>query len=621
MGENPPHSSWQGRPARTHYVILSDLHINIGIPQPMGRWPLVEDFFFDAEFESLLRKLRTEAQGDGSPSFRWTLIINGDFAEFLQILDWPGDPVSRRGGKIEWNLENYEFGPGGWAEAPWKTVPGFQKEIRDGLASGEDESAWKLKRVYDGHRVVFKAIADFVAAGHSVVMIKGNHDVEFYWPGVKEQFIRLLCHSIDYPYTKCQAQLGEWRNQDFRGACQIFANGGTIEFAELSYEDELVYVEHGNQYEPANSFAHFDEPINRVLRAGQTYLEMPFGSILVRYFLNGIESHFQDADNIKPTATAIKRIFKRSYFHALRVLIPNLGRFLDALTFPPAWINLWKILNPAYFTYAIVLVGLLVIYPFSRALAFFSSQTCADPVAWWQFIKEIYGFWTTIGGLAAILLTFFGSFILSDEPLYLRKAACDVWKQLTKGQRFIIFGHTHDPDYWQLGDTNVWYFNTGTWTKVFSEAEALTRPERQLAYLKVVDGKAELLEWVPELANPEQPLRLEEDAAPIRKASSAYLREAGIPQNGLSPFAETGQRIKRIASNVKRFIETVVGLPAKVLWPAFCFSLRVLRVPYRLPKHILRRRDIGREVSRDVKAIGYWLEASWKSLRNGWHQS
>jgi hypothetical protein len=91
MGENPAHSSSQGPPARTHYVILSDLHINIGIPQPMGRWPLVEDFFFDAEFESLLRKFRTDAQGDGSPSFKWTLIINGDFAEFLQILDWPGD--------------------------------------------------------------------------------------------------------------------------------------------------------------------------------------------------------------------------------------------------------------------------------------------------------------------------------------------------------------------------------------------------------------------------------------------------------------------------------------------------------------------------------------------------
>ena len=583
----------------------------------MGRWPMVEDFFFDSEFESLLRKLRADAQGNRPPSFRWTLIINGDFAEFLQILDWPGDPASRRGGKIEWNLENYEFGPGGWAEVLWKTVPGFQKEIRDGLASSEDESAWKLKRVYDGHRVVFKAIAEFVTAGHDLVMIKGNHDVEFYWQGVKEEFIRLLCRSIDYPYTKCQAQLQRWRNQDFRGACQIFPDGGTIEFAELSYEDELVYVEHGNQYEPANSFAHFDEPINRVLRAGQTYLEMPFGSILVRYFFNGIESHFPEADNIKPTATAIKRIFKRSYLRALWVLIPNLGRFVDALSFPPAWINLWKVLNPAYFTYLIGLVGLVVAYPVSRAWPTLSFQTCSDPLAWWNLIKEIYGFWTTAGGIAAILLTIFGDFILSGEPQYLRKAACGVQKRMAKGQRFIIFGHTHDPDYWQLGDTNVWYFNTGTWTKVFSEAEALTRPERQLAYLKIIDGNAELLEWVPELPNPEKPLRLAEDAAPIGEASATYLKEAGIVHKGLSSFSEIGQRIKRIASRVKRFIETVIGLPAMALWPVFCFSSRVLRVPYRLPKHILRGRDVGREVWRDVMAIGYWLKASWECLRTG----
>ena len=41
--------------------------------------------------------------------------------------------------------------------------------------------------VAERHRVVFEALAAFVARGHALTIVHGNHDVEFHWDGVKDE--------------------------------------------------------------------------------------------------------------------------------------------------------------------------------------------------------------------------------------------------------------------------------------------------------------------------------------------------------------------------------------------------------------------------------------------------
>jgi hypothetical protein len=60
-------------------------------------------------------------------------------------------------------------------------------------------------------------------------------------------------------------------------------------------------------------------------------------------------------------------------------------------------------------------------------------------------------------------------------------------------------GHTHDADLQSIGSKGQEYFNTGTWTKVFSQEEQLIRDPSELLVLQGVRRPggmtAKLLQW------------------------------------------------------------------------------------------------------------------------------
>jgi hypothetical protein len=66
------------------------------------------------------------------------------------------------------------------------------------------------------------------------------------------------------------------------------------------------------------------------------------------------------------------------------------------------------------------------------------------------------------------------------------------------GVRYVTMGHTHDTALRQLQNGGE-YFNTGTWTKVFSNEERLVREESELVFVQAIrhaDGlKVKLLKW------------------------------------------------------------------------------------------------------------------------------
>ena len=55
------------------------------------------------------------------------------------------------------------------------------EEREHGLGNSADHGRLKLRAVAARHPAVLQALADFVADGHALTIVHGNHDVEFHW--------------------------------------------------------------------------------------------------------------------------------------------------------------------------------------------------------------------------------------------------------------------------------------------------------------------------------------------------------------------------------------------------------------------------------------------------------
>jgi hypothetical protein len=84
----------------------------------------------------------------------------------------------------------------------------------------------------------------------------------------------------------------------------------------------------------------------------------------------------------------------------------------------------------------------------------------------------------------------------------------------------VMMGHTHDADLQSFGEAE--YFNTGTWTKVFSEEERLIRDDIEYVFVQGLREEAglqlRLMEWDDATQEPRL-LKLFEDEAPERKGA------------------------------------------------------------------------------------------------------
>ncbi|MGD2207405.1 MAG: hypothetical protein PVH17_11570, partial [Anaerolineae bacterium] len=168
-----------------------------------------------------------------------------------------------------------------------------RRERRHGLGTLWQEVVWKLTHVYRGHREFFAALAWFIACGNEVILLKGNHDVELHWPQVHDghfphvltDVYRDLCGGgavgpafDDYPPEMLKGL------PDPPSFETLLPQRFTFE-DWFYYERDLVYVEHGNQYEPADSSVYFLAP---VMPSDPKRIELPWGAFMVRYFYNKI---------------------------------------------------------------------------------------------------------------------------------------------------------------------------------------------------------------------------------------------------------------------------------------------------------------------------------------------
>lgn len=242
-------------------IILSDLHMGAGFFN--GANPL-EDFRHDRQFRDFVLALRDESESNGRPM---DLILNGDFIEFLQV---PAVPVAEYDPRRRYPEEAYR-------------------------STTEANSVLRTDLVIAGHRPVFEGLAAFLSERprRAVTIIKGNHDILLHWPGV------------------------QWR---IRQALEATGpRAALLTFAERSFCQDGVYVEHGNQYrDPLNALDNFENPVDP---NHPDRLQMPVGSRFVIEFFNHVEYQKWWVDAVKPITALIAYGMVLEPLFALKALV------------------------------------------------------------------------------------------------------------------------------------------------------------------------------------------------------------------------------------------------------------------------------------------------------------
>ena len=420
---------------RTLYVI-SDLHLAAGRNATTHNYSGTENFFADDIFCRFLADLAIQAKGHGM------LAINGDFIDFLRITNVPRSREQLE----EWKLllEHVQI---------QMTIDALRRsydndtELKYGLKTHEYKSVWKILICSKGHSPVFAALAKWILDGNQLVIIKGNHDLEWYWPGVQDAFRVLISR-------------------------QIVGAGVDLKEHIRFYQDVLivndrVYLEHGHRYENITWS-------NKVLMPNGTELNLPFGSFMNRYLLNKIEISYPYLDNIRPRTNILPVLIRERFPLALQVLF-NYIPFVFKL------IPKWEIWNAFKYLLEIVLiigipVGITGYAVYETGI--FSLDLPSQGIGHW-FIGQLKN-------VFLLVLSYVIGRVLAwaklREPGSLFKHALDILDN-RQGLRIVTFGHTHDPE--QKESRGRRYFNTGTWMPVYEIAAAEVRMDLTYSFLRI----------------------------------------------------------------------------------------------------------------------------------------
>src|SRR3954465_3479644 len=225
---------------RPHNLLaISDLHLGCDL-KPAAR--LDKPRSTDAPLASFLDWHATHRDG-GKP---WRLILNGDIVDFVTITLVPHEPV------------------------PFE-ISAEERAI--GLAPTEPKCVWKLRRTAERHAAVFDALARFVHRGNSVHIIRGNHDSEWRWPAVQEEFRRILTERSGAPRRKIDRR---------------------VEFHDWFYlEPGFFYAEHGHAHDHYSVQTDFFSAHN-----DDSEIELPLSSKVLRYFVNRYTEQVEVADDV-----------------------------------------------------------------------------------------------------------------------------------------------------------------------------------------------------------------------------------------------------------------------------------------------------------------------------------
>jgi len=187
-------------------------------------------------------------------------------------------------------------------------------ERRYGFLPTPERSADKLESIYRGHPLFFRALAWFVGQGHRVVFLRGNHDLDLFWPEAQERLRAFIIR-------EAPAALGGGE-----GHPSLKSLAGRILFRPgwLYYRRGLFYAEHGSQYEMLNACAN---PIRPVLFRDGHRLNLPVGSLGVICFHNHLEDRFPEWENQGAHGVVLLDLLRRHPLEMFGLLLRHSGDF------------------------------------------------------------------------------------------------------------------------------------------------------------------------------------------------------------------------------------------------------------------------------------------------------
>ncbi len=191
------------------YLLFSDVHIGADLVDHVH--PCPDRAHADEETRALRAMLRYYRVRPPAPDRRWCLVVAGDLVDFVGM-SLPPRPRSE--------------------QVPLLTPP-TPEEAAHGLGSALDHAVAKMHAVAERHPELFAELGAFLAAGHRLVVVRGNHDLDFHWEGVRQAFVDAVLAGA--PTDSLHA---------------LEAIESRIEFHPwFYYVDGLLYVEHGHQFD------------------------------------------------------------------------------------------------------------------------------------------------------------------------------------------------------------------------------------------------------------------------------------------------------------------------------------------------------------------------------------
>ena len=460
-GENPLIVEYdaEGR----EVALISDLHIAAGL-DANKRYDGTENFFNDDAFARFIDYLRSETEpGNG------LLVINGDFVDFIRVVDLPESNEDF----TDWHESLQEIGINkSVAELRGSISP---KERELGFKTHDYKSAWRLWRASAGHSKFFDALARWLGDGQKLMVIKGNHDLEWYWPAVRNALRLDLAKRLE---SITGRDLEEILKNDILPHIDFIDDAVVI--------DTDLYIEHGHRYDK------YTYVVGDPALPGDQELNIPFGSFFNRYLLNRLEVAYPYLDNVHPRQDLLPMLIRERFPLAMHVIFKHIPFMI-------------RIIPKQYYRYMFsrfLTTILALLLPLIAGVVFLvwqkpeflegllnSSGTSDSPTLLESVGQFITG---TLGNVGWLILSYLLAQLLAAYQLEgggvasLNKEGERILRN--PDYRIVTMGHTHTPDQFEVDGR--WFLNSGTWVPVVEASSASLRYSRTFCFIRLTRNES-----------------------------------------------------------------------------------------------------------------------------------
>lgn len=433
-----------------HTLVISDVHLCEAVHSdgPWMRWRQ-RPYFPDAEFVGLVDHLLVRLP----PGEHAELVFNGDLFDFDagRVID---------------------------GRAVFEDLPRTEPVARE-----------LIERILDDHPGYVAAVGRFLAAGHHVVFVSGNHDPQLGFDRVRRFIRERLALAAGHPRFADAVHFRAWFHHTAEG----------------------IHIEHGNQFDPYCSFRYPMLPLLPPERGRDRVIAPTVGSITFRLLgsrLGTMNPHFDDSwdmsfgDYLRHWSKHYLRTehslawtffagsfrivaqtfqgrdagsadrFHRNVEAAARETRCDPDRVAEhaRLFAPPADEALHKVIREFYVDR--VVLGALSAGAIVAPLVARSRRTVS----------------VALGAIFLMLGYELASPSRGLDDNYRRIAARARDIARIYGSRAVVFGHTHTPyGVWEEG---VFYGNSGTWSPAMVDIEsgAISAEHKPVLWLTAEDG-------------------------------------------------------------------------------------------------------------------------------------